>query len=482
MAEPAEFTVRKIGPGQFEPASHYYPRVLNAQIHPTVAHFFNLDRERILARYCHINPTVNRTRLRDLLAYQPRFLRWAGADLFYTATAQGTRHMVVLETNSCPSGQKSMPLLEANQEEGGYRTLIERNFLPSLLGKRLPAGGLAVLYDKNRMENSGYAATLAELTGEPVYLVPCHDQDKDRPCRFDDGVLHVRDAEGSWLPIRAAFRYVTQRPWNRIPVHTKTAVFNPIVTCLSGGRNKMLAAKAYELFNGYLAGSGLTIRTPETIWDVSLNEVPLWVRRLDGLAAVKVPYSNAGQGVYTITNERELREFMELPHGYDQFIVQSLIGNYNWAAHERGDRVFHIGTVPNKRGQSYVADVRVMVSTEECGFRPLAVYARRARLPLADRLDHQIASWDMLGTNLSRRLPDGGWDTETERLLLMDNKDFSTLGIGIDDLIEAFVQTVLATVAIDRMACELTTRKGRFRSKLFASLDNDPALIQEVAL
>lgn len=36
----------------------------------------------------------------------------------------------------------------------------------------MPGGGLAVLYDKNPMETTGYAAALANLTGEHVHLVP----------------------------------------------------------------------------------------------------------------------------------------------------------------------------------------------------------------------------------------------------------------------------------------------------------------------
>ena len=31
-----------------------------------------------------------------------------------------------------------------------------------------------------------------------------------------------------WIKIRACFRYVTQKPWNRIPVVTKTLMLNPV--------------------------------------------------------------------------------------------------------------------------------------------------------------------------------------------------------------------------------------------------------------
>jgi hypothetical protein len=43
----------------------------------------------------------------------------------------------------------------------------------------------------------------------------------------------------------------------------------------------------------------------------------------------------------------------------------------------------------------------------------------------------------MLGTNLSVKKDSGEWDTEANRLLLMDRKDFNRLGLGVDDLIDA---------------------------------------------
>lgn len=374
-----------------------------------------------------------------------------------------------------------MPLYEEHDEQGGYRELITRSFLPALKGRRLPPGELAVIYDKNLTETSGYAAAIADAVDEPVHLVEMPDRAPDPRARFENGVLHIRDEQDEWRPIRAAFRYVTQRPWNRIPIHTKTAIFNPVFACLAGGRNKMIAAKAYDLYNGEIGHTGLHLRTPETIWDVSLAEVPLWVRRLGGIAVVKNPYSNAGQGVWTITSEAELEAFLALAHGYDRFIVQSLIGHNLWSSTTSQGRLYHVGTVPTKKGHTYVADLRMMVCADDTGFRPLAIYARRARKPLMAQLG-EYDSWDMLGTNLSVKQEDGSWDSQTDRLLLMDRKDFNNLGLGLDDLIEAFIQTVLATIAIDRMAVGLTSKKGQFRSKLFRSLNDDPALIDELVL
>jgi len=294
-------------------------------------------------------------------------------------------------------------------------------------------------------------------------------------------VLHVRPAPGApFEPVRAAFRYVTQRPWTRIPPLTRSMVFNPVIVDLAGGRNKMLAAKAYDLYNAQLHPMGLRIGAPETIWDVSHDEVPLWVQRMGGIAVVKNPYSNAGQGVHTITSPRELEAFMAIEQRYGRFIVQALVGNSGWSSLGRDGRLYHIGTVPDRKGRIFCADLRFMVGVGPDGFFPLAIYARRARSPLTERITPDTDSWAMLGTNLSVLREDGGWDTETSRLRLMDNRDFNRLGIGVDDLIECYIQTILSMTAIDQMAQTLVTQKQRFRRRLFRSLNPDDALVAEI--
>ncbi len=467
-----------IEPNNFEQDNHFYPKALNSQLHPIVNHFFNLDKSRIIKRYLHLNPQVNEDTLFKSLSYNPKHFFWGGSDLFYVTTEMGNRRMVVLETNSCPSGQKSMPPRTDYDEHRGYKFLIENTFLPALKKKKkLPKGSLAVIYDKNYMETSGYAQTLSDMTGEKVYLVPHYDNET-QSIDFKDGVMHVSCSDGETVPIRAAFRYVTQKPWNRIPIITKTFIFNSILVCLSGGRNKLLANKAYELYNSDLADSGLKIQMPETIKDVSKLEIPLWVNRFGGKAVVKNPYSNAGQGVWTITSDEELDSFMSGEYAYDQFIVQSLIGHYNWSSTSQHGKYFHVGTVPNLKGNIYITDLRMMVCASKSGLLPCALYARRARRPL--EADLKTSSWEVLGTNLSVKLAENQWDSETSRLLLMDRKDFNSLGLGIDDLVEAYIQTVLTIIAIDKMAQTLINSKGGFRMKLFKSLDNDKSLIEEI--
>ena len=472
-----------VTPDSFEPENHWYQKALNATIHPMVAFFVNLSKERIVERYCHLHPTVDRAFLMDIVRYKAKYFRWAGADLINVTTAGGKREMVVIENNSCPSGQKSMPLINDNDPFGGYRKLIEETFIPSLKGLRsVKDGVLAVLYDKNPMEVTGYAAMISTLMKEDVHLVYFPMKDYDDAVKFEDDVLYIKNDAGAWLKVRAAFRYVTQKPWNRIPVHSKTKILNPIIACISGGRNKMVAAKAYDLYNAELNGSGLKINIPETIWDVTKEEIPLWVKKMGGQAVIKIPYSNAGQGVFTIVHDHELEAFMKQDFEYDRFIVQSLIGNYLWSSTTKKGKFYHVGTIPSARGKTYVTDLRMMISSTEDGLSPICLYSRRAESPLLNYIEDSTDSWSMLGTNLSIKQDDGGWGSDTNRLVLMDRRDFNKLGIGLDDLIEAYIQTVLSTIAIDKMCINFMGSNKQFKKKLFQSFNDDPALLDEMYL
>jgi hypothetical protein len=183
--------------------------------------------------------------------------------------------------------------------------------------------------------------------------------------------------------------------------------------------------------------------------------------------------------VFTITSDAELDDFLSRVWTYEQFIVQSLIGHHRWSSLGSRGRLHQVGTIPNGKGEIFVADLRMMVCATDSGFRPLAIYGRRAHTPLTATLPPG-ASWNVLGTNLSHRREDGGWETETERLLLMDRRDFNDLGLGLDELIEAYIQTVLSVIAIDRLACNLITQKGTLRRRLFQSLNDDTALLDEL--
>lgn len=466
--------------GLFESDRHWYPSAHNAVLHPMVHHFINMSAEQIAYRYCHLHPKVDHDVVMDLLQYKPNYFFHSGTDLIHAATEDGRREMVVIETNSSPSGQKSMPTPSEGDEMGGYRTYVKNTFVPYLKSKRTIKGVLAVIYDKNYMEASGYAHAMAEEFQETVYLVPCFHQEEGSELFYKDGALRFKlnDEE---IAIRACFRYVTQKPWSRLPLIGRTVVLNPVITCLAGGRNKLVASKAYELFNADHKEANLKIVTPETIWDVEKSEIPLWVRQMGGKAVIKIPYSNAGQGVYTIVNEEELEKFMSIEFEYEKFIVQSLIGNHAWSSELTGGKLYHVGTVPTKKRLSYAMDIRMIIQHTPEGYKPLSLYSRRAEKPLAKDIASGDESWSILGTNLSIAEGKNLWSSDVSRLMMMDTKGFNKLGIGLDSLIDGFLQSVMATKAIDQMAIQLIGSKGKLRKKLFKSLNNDQTLINEIA-
>lgn len=178
-----------VQPGSFQRERHFYPKAHASTVSTVVQHFFELGNRTIAQRYQRLHPSSDDAVIERILCSKAQRVRWAGCDLMLTVNEHSVRNWLLIETNSCPSGQKSMPQMPGNSQ-AGYRELLERAFLPSMheQADRLPAGGLAVLYDKNVMEASGYAAVLADLTQEPVYLVQFPEDHPAPNARFVDGV------------------------------------------------------------------------------------------------------------------------------------------------------------------------------------------------------------------------------------------------------------------------------------------------------
>lgn len=193
-----------VTPGSFEVEKHFYPRVLNAALHPMIKMFMGLGNERIAQRYCHLHPETDIDKLKDMFNYIPSYFFWAGSDLFMVTNELAQRQLIVIETNSCPSGQKSFPFDDdSTTDNTGFQALARHSFKYVLDNKCTMAkeeGGLAVLYDKNLMEASGYASSLSDVTGENVYLTAFYNGDENPPAKFEDGVLFVRD-ENNGLPL-----------------------------------------------------------------------------------------------------------------------------------------------------------------------------------------------------------------------------------------------------------------------------------------
>ena len=85
----------------------------------------------------------------------------------------------------------------------------------------------------------------------------------------------------------------------------------------------------------------------------------------------------------------------------------------------------------------------------------------------------------MLGTNLSNKLENGRWELQTDRLVMMTSEGFKQLGVGIDDLIEGFIQGLLSVIAIDQL-CQKFCSKGKFDVNCFSKINLDLTLVQEI--
>ncbi len=179
---------------------------------------------------------------------------------------------------------------------------------------------------------------------------------------------------------------------------------------------------------------------------------------------------------------------MQTPHHYEKFIIQSLVGHASWTNNKSIDDAtndyYHVGTIANENSQIFAYDLRMVATANKDGFLPVSINGRRARKPLIDdlsKLDNDsTSSWDMLGTNLSIKLDKNVWDTESVRLLLVDNNNFDDLGLSIDDLIDGYIQTVLSIVAIDKMCTFLLDENNKFKFDLYKQLSSDDVLFKEL--
>ncbi|CAG8646447.1 4156_t:CDS:2, partial [Ambispora gerdemannii] len=438
----------------------------------------------------------------ECLYYQPKFLRWAGkdphfinilhgalhsepelpTDLFNDVDSSGKQHMIIIETNSTSAGLCQMPAVWSIDPMGIYKSVIESAF-NDILEKADPLlGGLAVVHYTNVMESSGYAAALAEVAKEKVWLVTWKFDDPNPPLKWLHQILYIRDANGEWHSIRACFRMGMKTPWIVYPLITRTLVMNPVVTCLAGGRNKMMASRAYELFNEELSGSGLTVKYPKTLCNLKKAEIPTQIKQMGGHAVIKSPYSSVGSGVYTITNSKELQNFLDEKHHYDNFLLQSLVGNISWYKTLQPEQYYITGSNPGVFEDNYLIDFRMVLSGCKKGFRPVCVYARRARTPLVEdyRDLSALNSWDMLGITLTVPDSTGKLIKEIDRLIPLDKKTFDQAKIDIDDLVDAYVQSFLATIAIDKMSSRLIRDDKEFNYALFKEMNPDPMLLREI--
>ncbi len=75
-----ECSSRMVNEGEFEPEKHFYPRVVNAEVHSLIESFLSLGNDRIIARYTNLNPQIKPEVLKSILSYIPSHFQWAGTN------------------------------------------------------------------------------------------------------------------------------------------------------------------------------------------------------------------------------------------------------------------------------------------------------------------------------------------------------------------------------------------------------------------
>lgn len=156
-------------------------------------------------RYTHLHPSVSPAALSEVLSYRPQFFRWAGADTFCVTGGDGRgRETIIIECNSCPSGNKSLPFLSDSDEQNGYRRLIQGAFkdllslgAPALLPPReldaagITSSGAGAQPTKRRSSSSSdvSCATAASVptvvTAAVTQLAPCDNAADDSASSSD---------------------------------------------------------------------------------------------------------------------------------------------------------------------------------------------------------------------------------------------------------------------------------------------------------
>jgi hypothetical protein len=427
--------------------------------------FLNMSNKEIADNYSK-RKLIDKLNIMNLLDYKPKYFFNAGSDLMKVTQNNETK-MLVIEVNSVATGSMCFPTRDVDHYNQ-YEYIIENSFIPLVKDIPTEIGVLAMLNDATYLEAHTYSAVISRLMNESVYLINlADDRHYNNYFRFND-YLEV-NINSVWTKIRACYKYVQTKPWLKLPVQSKTFIYNSLLGCLAGGRNKAIASLAYNNLNDELSSQGLKINHPATFINLTKEGVlKQYQERCFGVA--KGLYGNGGHDIFFLTSEKDIDYFKEHSTDFTKYIFQDLVGLKSWFKTNCDGRYFHVGTIwPDRK----VFDLRMCVAYTKNGFRPSAMVARTTKEVLNDNYDEISSFKNVLLTNVGDELG------HTNQIVILDDFGFKRLGIGIDDLIDGFIQTVLASVAIDKMACKLM-EQGTFNFDLFFQLNNDCVLYDEL--
>ncbi len=383
----------------------------------------------------------------QILAAGARHFLLAGVDLMPVVDSRsGSRKMLILEVNSAPGFIYCTP--EKDIVNYGYGPVID------LLLEHTPQSSWNCLVDfsegKTPVEDMGFQHYLGKRLSGHIPIVRPADQRSGTVSHAADGHLLL---EG--MPISGGIRYLHDRPWTLIPPDAKGTFVNPTSVDLCGGRDKLMAAEAFRSFR--FQGDPIPVSTPPCLYARSGGHLRELIARSQSPLVVKKRHLNSGIGIYFIVNP-DCANLPEIDEADFPLVVQEMIPTPG---------MLHAGAGPFRQTgvtigkDAYACDVRIVLASFADGFRPLMMYARRARLPFRV-LSHALSPErldDALKVNIARKTANRVV-FETQRLVLPDSYGWDVLGLSADEVKAAIVESALAVAAVDSW-CE--KHRGRYR-------------------
>ncbi|HYW52973.1 MAG TPA: hypothetical protein VE826_03335 [Dongiaceae bacterium] len=392
--------------------------------------------DELVAAYAAQHGPAGRAALTELLAGSAAAFFLSGVDLM--VIEDGTRRrFVVIEVNSAPGFAYCTP--GADAWELAYERTIDL-----LLGHAPPAahGGLALLTEsKVPVETEGFRRCLERRLGRAIAVLgPAELRAAERFVTERGTVLAHGGRE-----ISGGLRYLHHLPWELLPPSAAGTFVNGTGVDLCGGRDKVAAQLAFERFTAAFGPRGLRVNAPPGSVVRSAEELEAVLARLGEHVVRKARHGNSGIGVDFLRGDEE--DARRPPPPYPYLVQEMLL--------PRGAAVngAHLAAA-TAGGRPYAYDLRVVVGGFPGGYRPLMIYARRARRSLDElgRFDAAdlAALDDFMKVNIAVPQPGGGFAMEEERLVLPDADGFAALGLGVDDYRVAVAESILATAAVDR--------------------------------
>lgn len=417
------------------------PRARGLRLASPAAELLDGSPDELVSAYCEVHSDADKSALLGIIRQGARDFRLSGVDLMPVRGGDGRIAFKTLEVNSAPGFAYCTP--GADAWERAYRPCVG-----ALLEAVPPTqwAGVALLTEsKIPIETEGFSACLREATGQRAWVLGPGDLLHAERQRAPDGGTLV-SVGGRRL--HGGLRYLHTRPWHLLPPDAVGGFINGTSIDLRGARNKVAAQQAFEAFNRFWRKARLAVDTPRS-WTVGdAEELAAAVAQLDGWAVSKIADGNSGVGVEFFHSDHVAKHLWPpFP-----FVIQEML--LPPALAPEGEAALAGACV---RHEVYAYDLRVVILSTMGGYRPLMVYGRRARVPLAACYNFQHAATILDGIlKVNIAVPTAsGFELQTDRLMLADEAGWRAMGLDLSEMRRAVVSSILATAAVDRFGMPL---------------------------